>query len=129
MALHHEGLADLDARAVADRHQVERLADVQADGFFAEDVLAGFGGARGHGHVQVVRQRIVDGIDLRVRQHLLIGSVCFWNAQFRRRLVRFGAVARGDAHDLAQLSCLHRPGSRGSPQCWPLLRCPIVLFS
>ena len=77
---------------------------VQADRLFAEHVLACLGGAHGPRHVQVIGQRIVDRVDLRIGQHLLVGAVGFGNAEFARR--RFGPrrVARRDARDLAALA-------------------------
>ena len=59
-------------------------------------------------HVQVIRQRIVDRVDLRIGQHLLVRAVRLRNAQLARR--GFGArpVARRDADDLAEFALLHR---------------------
>ena len=107
MVLHHEALADLNAGAVAHRHELERFLQVQADRFFAEHMLACLGGARGPRQVHVIGQRIVDGVDFRIGQHLLVRAVGLGNAEAARRRLCSRLVARRDAHDLAALAGLH----------------------
>ena len=43
----------------------------------------------GPGHVQMIRQRVVDRFNLLIRQKLLIRPVRFRYAQLFRRLLRF----------------------------------------
>ena len=72
MAADHEGLADLDSGAGADREQGLRLGDGEADGLFAEHMLAGFCGLDGPGNMEMVGERIVDGVDVGVGEQLLV---------------------------------------------------------
>src|SRR2546425_902356 len=58
-------------------------------------------------HMHVVRQRIVDRLDIRIGEHLLVGSVCFRNAQPGRGLARFLRLSGSDRHHLRPLAPLH----------------------
>jgi hypothetical protein len=71
----HEGFADEDAGAVADGEEGLRFSEGHAEGFFAEDVLAGFGGADGPGNVELVGERVVDGVDAGVGEEFFVGAV------------------------------------------------------
>ena len=84
VAADHEGFADLDAGAGADGKQGLGFGDGEADGLFAEDVLAGFGGLDGPRHVHLVGQRIVDGVDVGVGEQLFVRPVCLGDAELRR---------------------------------------------
>ncbi len=52
-------------------------------------MLAGLGGLGGPGHVELVRQRIVDGVDVRIGQQFLIGSVRLCDAELGGGGLRF----------------------------------------
>src|SRR5580704_17989894 len=67
MCSHHECFANFHAGTVAHIEERPCLRNVQPDGLFAEHVFASFRGFDGPGHMQMIRQRIVDGLDLRVR--------------------------------------------------------------
>ena len=58
-------------------------------------------------HVQMVRQRIVDGVDVLVGEQLLVRSVRLRNAQFRRRSLRLLEISRRDGRDFRPLATLH----------------------
>src|SRR5258708_7739729 len=75
MRPNHERLSDLDAGPVARLNQRAALGHAQRDRFFAQHVLAGLSRANRPGHVQMVREWIIDGLDFRVGQQFLIGSV------------------------------------------------------
>ena len=87
VSLDHERLADDHARAVARRDQFARFGRVHADGLLAQHMLPCFGGADGPRHMQVIRQRIVDRVDIGVRQQFLVGAVGAGNARDRARPV------------------------------------------
>ncbi len=72
---HHRRLADHHAGPIARGDQPARLGDGGGDRLFTQHVLAGVGGALGPGDVQVVRQRDVDGVDVRVGDQRVVGGV------------------------------------------------------
>jgi hypothetical protein len=71
---HHGRLLHEPAAALARLYELAGLA-ASRDGLLAQHVLAGFQRADRPRHVQVVGQRIVDGIDLGIGQQLFVGSV------------------------------------------------------
>ncbi len=103
----HEGLADLDAGAVADGEEGLGLGDGEADGLLAEDVLAGLGGLDGPGDVEVVGKRIVDGVDVGVGEELFVAAVGSGDVEGSGGGFGFCEVARGDGGDRGELSLLH----------------------
>ena len=107
MAAHHEGLADLDAGAGAHRQQRLRFRGGQADRLLAEHMLARLGGLDGPGNMEMVGQRIVDGVDVGVGQQLFVGAVGGGNAERGRGLLRLGQIARGDGNDGGMFALLH----------------------
>jgi hypothetical protein len=72
IAANHEGLADLHASTRADGEESFGLRDGEADGLFAENMLAGFGGLNGPGDVEMIGKRIVDSVDIRIGEKFLI---------------------------------------------------------
>src|SRR5712692_9069503 len=56
----------------------------------------------------MIRQRIVDGLDLRVGQQRFVTSIGLLDSQFCRRIFRLSRVARSNGRDFAPLSLLHR---------------------
>ena len=68
----HEGFLDAHAGAIAHRQEVARLGSRQPDGLLAEDVLAVFGRLDRPGDVEVIGQRIVNRVDLRVGEEFLV---------------------------------------------------------
>src|SRR5438270_488992 len=58
---HHERLLNTDARAVAHGEEFARLGGARGYRLLAEDVLSRLCGLRRPGHVQVIRQGVVDG--------------------------------------------------------------------
>ena len=103
----HERFLDLGSRAIADREELARLIRRERDGLLAEHVLAALGRLDRPRHVQVIRQRIVDGVDAVVGEQLLVRPVGFRDAQFRRRRARLLEIPRGDRGDLRPLATLH----------------------
>ena len=75
------------------------FGDGQAERLFAEHVLAGLGGLDGPGHVKLIGQRVVDGVDFGVGEQLLVGAVGLGNAERGCRLLRLGEIARSDGGD------------------------------
>ena len=103
----HEGFADEDAGAVANGEEGLGLGEGHAEGFFAEDVLAGFGGADGPGDVELVGERVVDGVDVGVGEEFFVGAVGGGDVELRGDGAGFGEVARGDGGDGGVLAALH----------------------
>ena len=78
--LDHEGFGDLDVGGIADGDEGSGFFGGEGDGLFAEDVLAGLRGFDGPGDVQVVGERIVDGVDVGVGEECFVGAVSLGNA-------------------------------------------------
>ena len=107
MAADHEGFADEDAGAIADGEEGLGLGEGHAERFFAEDVLAGFGGADGPGDVELVGKRIVDGVDAGVGEEFFVGAVGGGDVELGGDGAGFGQVAGGDGGDCGKLAALH----------------------
>ena len=107
MRTNHEGFADLDLGAGLNVDKRTGLGDREAQGLLAENVLPRFGRLDRLWNVEVVGERIVDGVDLRVGEELFIGAVDFFDPESAGRLFCFSAVARGDCGDVRQLALLH----------------------
>ena len=73
----------------------------QRQRLLAQDVLAGAGGGDRPLGVEVVRQRDVDGVHVRVGEQRLVRRRGRRDAQLGRDLARQGAVARGDGDHVA----------------------------
>ena len=81
---------------------------IMLSGFFAEHMLAGFRhGLRGPRNVELIGQRIVDGIDLGIVDQILVRAVSLGNTEFRGRLSGFVEIARSDGCDDRKLALLH----------------------
>ena len=108
MGTNHEGLLDPDPGAIPGRDQLERIGRGQGERLLAENVLARLRRLHRPGNVQMVGQRIVDGVDVRIGQELLVGTVAL---RYPQRLGgRGGArrISRGDRGHLRKLTLLHR---------------------
>ena len=104
---HHERFLDFDAGAIAGRDELTGLIRRERDRLLAKHVLAALGCVDRPGHVQVIRQRIVDGLDIFVDEQLLVGPVGFRDPQFRRRGARLLDIPRRDGSHLRPLAALH----------------------
>ena len=85
-AANHEGFADFHAGAFAHAEQRFGFGHGHAERFFAEHVLAGLGGLHRPRNVQLIGQRIVDGVDVGIGEQLLIRAVGRGNAERFRPL-------------------------------------------
>ncbi len=85
-AANHEGFADFHAGAVAHVEQSFGFGHGHAERFFAQHMLAGLGGLDGQRHVQLIGQRIVDGIDVGIGEQLFVRAVGRGNVRVRRPL-------------------------------------------
>lgn len=103
----HEGFADFDSGDCTDGEEGSGFGDSEAEGFFAEDVLAGFSGFDGPGDVKLVGQGIVDGVDFGVGEEFFVAAVGFWDVEFGGGLLRAGEVARSDGGDGREFAELH----------------------
>ena len=74
-AANHEGLADFYAGAFAHAEQRFGFGHGHAERLFAEHMLAGLGGLHGQRHVQLIGQRIVDGVDVGIGEQFFIRAV------------------------------------------------------
>src|SRR6202030_10923 len=72
MSANHEGLLDFHAGTVTRPQKRYGLRHREADRLFAEDMFSGFGGLDRPGYVKMIGKRIVNGLDFRVSQKLLI---------------------------------------------------------
>jgi len=106
-AADHKGFADFDASALADVEKAFGFGHGEADGFFAKDVLAGFGGFRGPGNVKLIGERIVNGVDFRIGEELLVRAIGFGNVESGGGFSGFFEVARGDCGDGCESALLH----------------------
>ena len=107
MVAHHERLGDELAGPRARGDQRLRLVGVKRDRLLAQHVLAGLQRADRPGDVQLVGQRIVDRLDRRIGEQLLIGAVGAGDAERGGRRPRLGEIARGDRVDARDLAALH----------------------
>ena len=107
MRADHEGFLDLHAHPIAHLEQLPRLRGRQCNGLLAEHVLPRFGRAHRPWHVQMVRQRIVDGVDIGIVQQIVVRAVRLGDAQLVGRRPGLLAVARGDRGDGRELPFLH----------------------
>jgi len=94
-------------------------------------MFAGFGSTNRPWNVQMIRQRIVDGFDLRIGQQSFVGTVNLGNPQGLGSLPGLGQRPRRNRRDFAALARL-----RPRPLRWPsnrstkpaLTRSPIQFF-
>jgi hypothetical protein len=61
----------------------------------------------GQRNMQLVGQRIVDGVDVGIGEQLLVGAVGRGNPELGGCLAGFGEIARGDGGDGGELALLH----------------------
>ena len=102
---HHESLGNEHVlRCFLEQYRFLRR---DGDGLLAQHVLSGFCSSHGQRHMEMVRQRIVDCLDLRVRQHLLVGAIGFGNAELLRPFLRDLQLPRRDRHDFQILALQH----------------------
>ena len=76
---HHEGLGDDDT--LWRLAQLLRVPGRQCNGLLAQNMFASPSGLQGERHMEVIGKRIVDSLDLRIRQHLLIGAIGLRDAE------------------------------------------------
>jgi len=73
MGSDHEGFGDKTIPRKI--QQFGGLFRAQRNRFFAKNMLSRFNGLNGHRHMHVVRQRVVDHIDIGIGEQLFIGSI------------------------------------------------------
>ena len=66
MSANHERFADFHAGPVSDRFQLRAFRDVQRIGFSQSTCLPASAALIDPGHMQMIRQRVVDGFDFRI---------------------------------------------------------------
>ena len=84
MELVHEPFGEADAGGFGGGHHGRDLARVHGHGLLTEHVLAGAQGPDGPFGVEVVRQRVVDGVDAGVVDQILIAPVGSLETEVRR---------------------------------------------
>src|SRR6202171_528977 len=107
MHLHHERFANLHSSSLANRQQRPGFRRRQADRFFAQYVLSRLGGLNRPGHVQMVRQRVVNRFNLAIAQKFLVRPVSLRDAKLLRRFCRAAAIPRSNRRNLAPFAFLH----------------------
>ncbi len=126
MEAHHERLGD---QRLADRRaKRRRLVGGQRDRLFAQHVLARGGGRERERHVQVIGQRVVDRLDLRIGEQRLVRAVGLGNAERigggfapgLRRARRWPAISRR--------SLFFIPGNTRSRPIFAVLSTPQTTF-
>jgi len=70
-------------------------------------MMAVTGGGQCHGHILVVGQRVVDGLNVGVGKEFGIGAVGLGDTQRVSHLLRLRQRAGGDGTDVALLALLH----------------------
>ena len=70
---HHVAVIEIEAGARRHRGQPVELFHRQRHRLLADHRLAGFQRGDAHRHVKMVGKRVVDGVDIGVGQHRLIG--------------------------------------------------------
>ena len=78
----------------------------QADRLLAEDVLVRLERADRPGHVQMVGQRIVNGVDVAVGEQFLVRAVGLFDAELGGDRLGPRQVARGNGRDGAELAAI-----------------------
>jgi len=102
---HHERFHD--QHLVRRRPQPLGLCGGQRDRLFAQHVLARLGRFHGQRDVQVVRERVVHGLNLRIRQQLLVGAVGLRDAEGAGGGACRGERAGGESPDLKPVALQH----------------------
>jgi hypothetical protein len=97
--LDHECFFDFHAGPIAHAQQLTRLFGIECDRLFTQNVFARFSGFDGPRHVQMIRQRIVYGLDLFVGQHFLVRTIGLRNAKFVGESPGFFQISRGERDD------------------------------
>jgi len=108
MVAHHERLADEHTGTLAHLEKLPRLVGRERDRLLAEHVLPRFRGADRPRHVQVIRERIVDGLDVGIGEELLVRTIRPLDAELPCRTLRLAQLARSDRDDAASRAALHR---------------------
>jgi hypothetical protein len=106
----HVGLGHEEARAVPRLDQPVELGGVHGHGLFGEHVLARLDGLERPLQVEVVGERDVDRLDLRVGQERFVGGV---DLQVRREVakpLRLGVVRGGERKELGAAGHVDRGG-------------------
>jgi hypothetical protein len=107
MRADHESFADFNFGAGLNVEECMGLGDIEAERLFAEDVLPCFGSFDRPWDVKVIRQWIVDNVNLRVGEKIFIGAEDLFDSESAGRFFRFGVVARGDCGYVRQFAQLH----------------------
>ena len=82
----HERFHELEAWMARGRiGQRLGFTRIERDRLLAQHVLPCLERANRPGDVEIVRQRIVDGVDVRIREELFVRSVCRRDAERARR--------------------------------------------
>lgn len=102
----HEG----DVILLAGRHHFSALAGIDGQRFFAQDVFAGFGSADSPVLVQVVRQGVVDGLDIRIAQEFVVAAVGAFDIEVTGKLAGVFQAAAGYGLDSAIAGLLDAGG-------------------
>ncbi len=95
----HEGFADFDVRFIADGDERVDFGDVDTEGLFAEDMLAGAGGADGPFDVEVIGKGVVDDVDGGVGEEFVVGAVGGGDAEGGGVGLGGGEIAGADGGD------------------------------
>ncbi len=107
MVAHHEGLGGDQPGLGPDGLDLTGLIRIESDGLLAQHMLSGSEGLDGQGRVQVVRERVVDRVDIRVGEQRLVRSVGLGDSEGRGGLPGPGLVPGRERDDLAPLAGLH----------------------
>ena len=104
----HEGFHQLQFRMPTSRfHQFDAFGCGQADRFFAQHMLARFQRANRPRHMQMIRQRIVNRINVGIGQQLLIRAIRLGDSQFASHRSGSVAVARAYGGHVTMFPPLH----------------------
>ena len=101
-------LLDVSAAAVPRRDQLVDALDGHAQRLLAEHVLAGLERTHRPRHVQRVRQRHVDRVDVRIGQQVVVACVTPWDAELLRDRAGLLLVAGRDGQQRRAGGLVHR---------------------
>ena len=107
MTVDHERFTNFDSGAGANGEQRFGFRNSEAEGLLAKNMLAGFRSLDGQGNVELIGQRIVNGVDLGVGEEFLVGAVGTGDAKRGCCFLSLHEIAGSDANDAGVLAPLH----------------------
>ena len=99
MVTYHERFGNDDACRVTCLNQLLCLGSIQGDRFFAKHMFASLRGLDRNWNVKVIRQRVIDRLNVGIGEQLVVASVSFLDSKSARNILRSVEITRGDGVD------------------------------